>query len=80
MLAAPSRGGIIAGYAIAALLRWLVTAAVVTVAALIGGMDVPGEGVDLFGLLVLGMLANVTRDPLGLRRGDAAAHRSRPGR
>jgi len=60
MLAAPNRGGIIAGYAIAALLRWLVTAAVVTVAALIGGMDVPGQGVDLFGLLVLGMLANVT--------------------
>jgi ABC-2 type transport system permease protein len=60
MLAAPNRSGIIAGYAIAALLRWLVTAAVVTAAALIGGMDVPGQGVDLFGLLVLGMLANVT--------------------
>jgi ABC-2 type transport system permease protein len=59
MLAAPSRSGIIAGYAIAALLRWLLTAAVVTVAALLGGMDVPGQGVDLFGLLVLGMLTNV---------------------
>jgi ABC-2 type transport system permease protein len=60
MLAAPNRGGIIAGYAIAALLRWLLTATVVTVAALIGGMDVPGQGVDLFALLVLGLLANFT--------------------
>jgi ABC-2 type transport system permease protein len=59
LLAAPSRSGIIAGYALAALVRWLFTALVVTVAALIGGMDVPGQGVDLFGLLVLGMLANV---------------------
>ena len=59
MLAAPSRSGIIAGYAIGALVRWLFTALVVTIAALIGGMEVPGEGVDLFGLLVLGMLMNV---------------------
>ena len=59
MLAAPSRSGIIAGYAVGALVRWLFTASVVTVAALIGGMEVPGEGVDLAGLLVLGMLANV---------------------
>lgn len=58
LLAAPSRSGIIAGYAVAALLRWLITAAVVTVAALVGGMDVPGQGVDLFGLLALGMLTN----------------------
>lgn len=59
MLAAPARSGIIAGYAGGALVRWLFTAGVVTAAALIGGMDVPGAGVDLFGLLVLGMLANV---------------------
>lgn len=59
LLAAPSRSGIIAGYALAALGRWLFTALVVTIAALLGGMDVPGQGVDLFGLLVLGMLANV---------------------
>ena len=59
LLAAPARTGIIAGYAIAALLRWLLTAAVVTAAALLGGMDVPGQGVDLFGLLLLGMLTNV---------------------
>jgi ABC-2 type transport system permease protein len=58
MLAAPSRSGIIAGYALGALVRWLFTALVVTIAALIGGMDVPGHGVDLAGLLVLGILMN----------------------
>jgi ABC-2 type transport system permease protein len=59
MLAAPTRSGIIAGYAIGALARWLFTATVVTVAALIGGMDVPGQGVDLVGLLLLGVLMNL---------------------
>ena len=59
MLAAPSRTGIIAGYALGALVRWLFTALVITIAALLGGMDVPGKGVDLFGLLVLGLLLNV---------------------
>jgi ABC-2 type transport system permease protein len=59
LLAAPNRLGIIAGYGIGALVRWLFTGSVVTVAALIAGMDVPGRGVDLFGLLVLGMLTNV---------------------
>jgi ABC-2 type transport system permease protein len=59
MLAAPSRSGIIAGYAAGALVRWLFTAAVVTVAALLGGMEVPGRGADLAGLLLLGMMANV---------------------
>jgi ABC-2 type transport system permease protein len=58
LLAAPNRSGILAGYAVASVIRWLVTASVVTVAALLGGMDVPGEGVDLFGLLLLGMLVN----------------------
>ena len=59
MLAAPSRSGIIAGYAAGALVRWLFTAVVVTVAALIAGLNVPGQGVDLVGLLVLGVLANI---------------------
>jgi ABC-2 type transport system permease protein len=59
MLAAPQRGGIIAGYAIGALVRWVFTAAVITAAALISGMDVPGSASDLFGLIVLGLLTNV---------------------
>ena len=56
MLAAPARSGIIAGYALGALVRWLFTISVVTIAALIGGLDVPGQGVDLFGLLLLGLI------------------------
>lgn len=59
MLGAPRRSGIIAGYAIGALVRWVVTGAVVTVAALVGGMRVFGDGIDVFGLLGLGLLANV---------------------
>lgn len=59
LLAAPARSGIIAGYAVGALVRWLFTGTVVTIAALIGGMEVPGQGVDLAALLALGMLANV---------------------
>jgi ABC-2 type transport system permease protein len=59
MLAAPNRYGLVAGYAIGALVRWLLTAAVVTIAALIGGMNVPGSGVDLAGLLLLGLMMNL---------------------
>jgi ABC-2 type transport system permease protein len=58
MLAAPNRAGIIAGYAASALVRWLFTASVVTVAALIAGMEVPGRGADLVALALLGMLVN----------------------
>jgi ABC-2 type transport system permease protein len=59
LLAAPNRTGIIAGYGIGALVRWLFTGSVVTIAALLAGMDVPGRGVDLFGLLLLGVLTNI---------------------
>jgi len=59
LLAAPRRSGIIAGYAIGALVRWLVTGTVVTLAALIAGMQVVGGGVDLVGLLGLGVLMNL---------------------
>jgi ABC-type multidrug transport system permease subunit len=58
LLAAPRREGIIAGYTIGALLRWFITGSVVTVAALIAGMNVDGRGTDLFGLVVLGIAVN----------------------
>jgi ABC-type multidrug transport system permease subunit len=58
MLAAPHRLGIVAGYALAALGRWLVTAAVLTAIALAVGMQVGGDGVDLVGLYSLGLLLN----------------------
>ena len=59
LLAAPRRTGIVAGYALAAMARWLFTAAVVTVVALLAGMEVGGSGVDLFGLVLLGLLLNL---------------------
>jgi ABC-2 type transport system permease protein len=59
LLSAPRRSGIIAGYTIGALLRWALTGTVVTVAALIAGMSVDGDGIQLFGLLGLGVAMNV---------------------
>jgi ABC-2 type transport system permease protein len=59
LLAAANRSGIIAGYALGALARWLITAGVVTGVALAAGMKVKGDGVDLVGLFSLAILVNV---------------------
>ncbi len=59
LLGAPRRSGIIAGYALGALGRWLITGSLVTIAALIAGMEVGGNGIDLFGLVGLGLMVNV---------------------
>jgi ABC-type multidrug transport system permease subunit len=58
LLGAPQRSGIIAGYALGALMRWLITGAIVTIAALLAGMNVDGSGIQLFGLLGLGLGMN----------------------
>jgi ABC-type multidrug transport system permease subunit len=58
LLSAPRRSGIIAGYALGALARWLITGTVVTIAGLIAGMNVVGTGSDLVGLLGLGICFN----------------------
>jgi ABC-2 type transport system permease protein len=59
MLAASHRSGIVAGYAIAALARSLVTWGLLTAVALIAGMNIEGDGVDLFGLYGLAVLVNL---------------------
>lgn len=59
LLAAPNRTGIVLGYALAAMVRWLVTATVLTVVALVAGMNVFGGPVDVFGLYALALLINV---------------------
>ena len=46
------------GYAAAALVRWIVTATLLTVVALGARMKVGGDGVDLVGLYTLGLLVN----------------------
>jgi len=60
LLAAPRRSGIIAGYVAGAVMRWMIVGTVVTIAALIAGMRVEGEGIQLFGLLALGLGMNLT--------------------
>ena len=58
LLAAPHRSGIVVGYALAALLRWVVVATVLTIVALVAGMQVGGGAVDLVGLYVLALFVN----------------------
>jgi ABC-2 type transport system permease protein len=60
LLAAPQRSGIVAGYVLGALGRWLITGTVVTIAGVIAGMNVYGHGIELFGLFALGVGMNFT--------------------
>jgi ABC-2 type transport system permease protein len=59
LLAASHRSGIVFGYTLAAVVRWAVTAAFVTLVALLAGMKVAGDGVDLVGLYLLALLLNL---------------------
>ncbi len=58
MLAASNRGGIIGGYWLAALLRALFTISVVTVVALLTGLEISGSLIDVVGLYSLALLLN----------------------
>ena len=59
LLAASNRNGIVAGYAIAAVLRAFVTWTVLTTVALLAGMNIDGSGAELFGLYGLALLVNL---------------------
>jgi ABC-type multidrug transport system permease subunit len=59
LVSAPQRSGLILGYAFAALARWLMIAIVLTIVALIGGMQVGGNGIDVFGMYALALIFNV---------------------
>ena len=65
LLGAPRRGGIIAGYVVGALGRWLITGTIVTIAALIAGMHVDGGGGRLLGLLLPRRGHELHRCPMG---------------
>jgi ABC-2 type transport system permease protein len=58
LVSAPQRGGIILGYGLAAMIRWLMIAVVLTIVALIAGMKVGGDGVDLVGMYGLAIIFN----------------------
>ena len=64
MLAASNRYGIILGYTMASLVRAFMTGMLVTVVALVIGIPISG-GYDLFGLLALGILANIAATLFG---------------
>ena len=74
MLAAPHRSAIIVGYGMAAIARWAVTAAVLVVVALLLGMDVLGNGVEVVGMFTLALLVNMCA--LGWAAGIATRFRS----
>jgi ABC-2 type transport system permease protein len=59
LLGAPNRLGILAGYALAALTRAAIVGVLLFIVALVTGMHVTGNGVDLFGLIVLAVLVNL---------------------
>jgi ABC-2 type transport system permease protein len=60
MLASPDRRGILAGYAVAALVRSVVVWVMLIAVALLAGMQIDGGPVDLVGLYTLAALVNVS--------------------
>ncbi len=60
LLAAPNRGGIVAGYVLAALVRAMFVLLVVFTAGLISGMRIDGSIGDLLALVVLGLAVSAT--------------------
>lgn len=59
LLASPNRLGIVLGYSLAAILRWTITATLLTSVALVAGMQVGGGPVDVIGLYTLALIINV---------------------
>ena len=58
LMAASHRGGIVAGYWLAALTRAIFTISIITTVALIAGLNVDGSLVDLVGLYTLAVFIN----------------------
>src|SRR5207244_4543145 len=65
LLAAPHRSGMLLGYGAAGMVRWCLTALLVTIASLLAGMDVHGDGIELAGLVGLALLVNITSTLFG---------------
>jgi len=58
MLGATDRRGIVAGYWLSALTRSITTITVITIVALLTGLELNGGGIDLVGLYTLALLMN----------------------
>lgn len=59
LLAVRRRTAIVLGYWLATVVRWLFNMTIVFTIALLIGMDVQGDGVDLFGLVMLALIVNI---------------------
>jgi ABC-2 type transport system permease protein len=59
LLATPHRSALLLGYGAVALIRALITFAVVTAIGLIAGMQIGGDGLELFGMYGLAAIVNV---------------------
>lgn len=59
MIAAPRRSGILVGYAIATMIRWVFNTAIVLAIGLLIGMEVLGNALELLALLALGLTVNL---------------------
>jgi ABC-2 type transport system permease protein len=58
MLGAPRHGGIVGGYWLAALTRAVFTITIITTVALVAGLEINGNAIDLVGLYSLAVLVN----------------------
>jgi ABC-2 type transport system permease protein len=58
MLGATNRGGIVAGYWLASLMRATATIVVITAVAFVAGLEVHGNGIDVMGLYTLALILN----------------------
>ena len=65
LLAAPHRSGMLLGYSAAGMVRWCVTAVLVTIASALAGMDVHGNGIELTGLVGVALLVNIASTLFG---------------
>jgi ABC-2 type transport system permease protein len=65
LLAAPHRSGMLLGYAAAGMARWFVTAALVTIASVLAGMEVHGNGIEISGLVGVALLVNIASTLFG---------------
>ncbi len=59
LIATPSRSALILGYAITAVVRAAIVFVILTVIALVAGMQVGGSGFDIFGLYLLAFAINI---------------------
>jgi ABC-2 type transport system permease protein len=59
LIGSPRRSGILLGYSLATMVRWILNTVIVFAVALLMGMEILGGPVDLVALVMLGLIVNV---------------------